>query len=134
MLHSFVVGWWLLLGSNVCNVADMLALLEDDEDSNGKECVRVTGAVDQESAGVTAGLLHFLLCSPLALPDSSDDKQHDGGRSGDSVLPVWVDTMDRYLCRLVLPCAVRDRDQLAWVWQGIPHGWEDRDGDDDNEA
>jgi hypothetical protein len=125
MPRSCAVGRRLLLGSIACDAADVRTLLEDDEHSDGKERARVTGAVDRESA---------LLCSPSALPDSSDDEQHDGGRSGDAVLPVWVDAMDRYSRGLVLPRAVRDGDRLAWVLQGIPRGWEDGDGDDDDEG
>jgi hypothetical protein len=121
----------------VVEAAVVLALHEDDEHSDGKERVRVTGAIDCEFAGViplrmTAGLPHFLFCSPSALPDSSDNEQHDVGGSGDGVLPVWVNaSMDRHSRGSVLLRAVRDGDRVARVWQETLREGEDGDDDED---
>jgi hypothetical protein len=129
----------LVLDRIAYDAADLLALLEDDEHSDEKEHVRVMGAVDWEFAGVVplrmvAGLPHFLLCSLSALPDSSNDEQHDVGGSGDGVRPVWVDAMDSHSRGSVLPRAARDDDRLARVWGGTLREGEDGDDDNDDEA
>jgi hypothetical protein len=127
----------LVLGRVGCDAADVLVLLEDDAhgDGDGEERVRVTGVVDWEFAGVVplwmvAGLPDFLRCSSSALPDGSDDEQHEVDGSGDGVLPVWVDdATDTHSCGWVLPRAMRDGDPLACVWRETL-----RDGDDDDDA